>query len=104
MRRMRRWVPWFGLIGVSECVWCGICAVRPRRHLARYAGVDVELGQIPSKMEMFRLMMKKEIRESATTMAMALQEAGIDLRSPVRRNGFFYEVIGLCSRGCVCRR
>ncbi|TFK85886.1 hypothetical protein K466DRAFT_600776 [Polyporus arcularius HHB13444] len=44
-------------------------------------GVDVHSGQMPSKMDMFRLLMKTEIRESAMKMASAFQEAGIDLQS-----------------------
>ncbi|RPD62010.1 hypothetical protein L227DRAFT_609876 [Lentinus tigrinus ALCF2SS1-6] len=44
-------------------------------------GVDVHAGQMPSKMDMFRLLMKTEIRESAMKMAAAFQEAGIDLQS-----------------------
>ena len=46
-------------------------------------GVDVTSGQLPSKMEMFRLLMKSEIRESAMKMAAAFQEAGIDMQSKV---------------------
>lgn len=38
---------------------------------------------MPSKMDMFRLLMKTEIRESAMKMASAFQEAGIDLQSKV---------------------
>ncbi|KAI0334846.1 hypothetical protein GY45DRAFT_1317910 [Cubamyces sp. BRFM 1775] len=44
-------------------------------------GVDVSSGQLPSKMEMLRLLMKSEIRESAMKMAAAFQEAGIDIQS-----------------------
>ncbi|KAH9894188.1 hypothetical protein C8Q73DRAFT_790752 [Cubamyces lactineus] len=44
-------------------------------------GVDVTSGQLPSKMEMLRLLMKSDIRESAMKMAAAFQEAGIDLQS-----------------------
>ncbi|KAI0662971.1 hypothetical protein C8Q70DRAFT_482546 [Cubamyces menziesii] len=44
-------------------------------------GVDVTSGQLPSKMEMLRLLMKSEIRESAMKMAAAFQEAGIDMQS-----------------------
>ncbi|KAI0676784.1 hypothetical protein C8Q78DRAFT_1073566 [Trametes maxima] len=44
-------------------------------------GVDVHSGRMPSKMEMIRLLMKTEIRESAMKMAAAFQEAGIDLQS-----------------------
>ncbi|KAI0721950.1 hypothetical protein C8T65DRAFT_629745 [Cerioporus squamosus] len=44
-------------------------------------GVDVHSGQMPSKMDMFKLLMKTEIRESAMKMAAAFQEAGIDLQS-----------------------
>ncbi|TBU32195.1 hypothetical protein BD311DRAFT_786147 [Dichomitus squalens] len=51
-------------------------------QLLKDNGVDVSSGQMPSKLDMFRLMMKKEIRESATCMATTLQEAGIDLRNP----------------------
>ena len=40
-------------------------------------------GTVPSKMEMFRLLMKTEVRESAMKMAAAFQEAGIDLQSKV---------------------
>ncbi len=48
-------------------------------------GIDVQSGQMPSKTDMFRLLMKTEVRESAMKMAAAFQEAGIDLRSKVRR-------------------
>ncbi|EJF63040.1 hypothetical protein DICSQDRAFT_146014 [Dichomitus squalens LYAD-421 SS1] len=51
-------------------------------QLLKDNGVDVSSGQMPSKLDMFQLMMKKEIRESATCMATTLQEAGIDLRNP----------------------
>ncbi|KAI0773774.1 hypothetical protein C8Q74DRAFT_1266640 [Fomes fomentarius] len=44
-------------------------------------GIDVQSGQMPSKTDMFRLLMKTEVRESAMKMATAFQEAGIDLRS-----------------------
>ena len=50
----------------------------------RCAGVDVQSGKMPSKTEMFRLLMKTEVRESAMKMAAAFQEAGIDLKSKVR--------------------
>ena len=48
-------------------------------------GVDVTSGKVPSKTEMFRLLMKTEIRESAMKMATAFQEAGLDLSSKVWR-------------------
>ena len=51
--------------------------------LGRITGVDVHSGQMPSKLDMFRLLMKTEIRESAMKMAAAFQEAGIDLQSQV---------------------
>ncbi|KAI0771515.1 hypothetical protein BD413DRAFT_55931 [Trametes elegans] len=44
-------------------------------------GIDVHSGRMPSKMEMLRLLMKTEIRESAMKMAAAFQEAGIDIQS-----------------------
>lgn len=50
------------------------------------AGVDVSTGVVPSKMTMFRLLMKEEIRQSAMKMAATLQEAGVDLQSKVRRS------------------
>ena len=47
------------------------------------AGVDVTSGKIPGKMEMLRLLMKTDIRESAMKVATAFQEAGIDMQSKV---------------------
>ncbi|CDO74115.1 hypothetical protein BN946_scf185043.g165 [Trametes cinnabarina] len=44
-------------------------------------GIDVTSGKMPSKMDMLRLLMKSDIRESAMKMAAAFQEAGIDLQS-----------------------
>ncbi|KAI9001128.1 hypothetical protein BD414DRAFT_473674 [Trametes punicea] len=44
-------------------------------------GIDVHSGKMPSKMDMLRLLMKSDIRESAMKMAATLQEAGIDLQS-----------------------
>ncbi|KAI0356696.1 hypothetical protein OH77DRAFT_1503615 [Trametes cingulata] len=43
-------------------------------------GIDVYSGKMPSKMDMLRLLMKSDIRESAMKMAAAFQDAGIDLR------------------------
>ena len=40
-------------------------------------------GKIPGKMEMLRLLMKTDIRESAMKVATAFQEAGIDMQSKV---------------------
>ncbi|KAI0637728.1 hypothetical protein C8Q77DRAFT_385884 [Trametes polyzona] len=42
-------------------------------------GINVYSGKMPSKMDMFRLLMKPEIRESAMKMATVFQEAGIDM-------------------------
>ena len=60
---------------------CGIAPVPD--NLFSLLGVDVTSGQLPSKMEMFRLLMKTEVRESAMKMANGLHEAGIDLKSKV---------------------
>ncbi|KAI0366356.1 hypothetical protein BV20DRAFT_971860 [Pilatotrama ljubarskyi] len=43
-------------------------------------GIDVYSGKMPSKMDMLRLLMKSDIRDSAVKMAAAFQEAGIDLQ------------------------
>lgn len=53
------------------------------------AGVDVYSGKLPGKMEMMRLLIKPEIRESAMKMAAAFQEAGIDM-SKVRARGVLW--------------
>lgn len=48
-------------------MWCGC------------AGIDVYSGKLPGKMDMLRLLMNPAIRDSATKMAAAFQEAGIDM-------------------------
>ncbi|OJT13393.1 hypothetical protein TRAPUB_10159 [Trametes pubescens] len=42
-------------------------------------GIDVYSGKLPGKMDMLRLLMNPDIRDSATKMAAAFQEAGIDM-------------------------
>ncbi|KAL7282062.1 hypothetical protein ACG7TL_003530 [Trametes sanguinea] len=44
-------------------------------------GIDVASGKMPSKMDIMKLLMKVDVRESAMKMAAAFQEAGIDLQS-----------------------
>ncbi len=56
-------------------------------------GIDVYSGKLPGKMDMLRLLMNPDIRDSATKMAAAFQEAGIDM-SKVRD-------FGLASAACT---
>ncbi|KAH9905066.1 uncharacterized protein BXZ73DRAFT_22461, partial [Epithele typhae] len=44
-------------------------------------GVDIKSGKIPNKMDMFRLMMRADVRERAMKMVEAFKEAGIDVQS-----------------------
>ncbi|KAM5532730.1 hypothetical protein V8D89_013622 [Ganoderma adspersum] len=57
-------------------------------QLLKDNGVDISTGVMPSKMSMFRLLMKEEIRQSAMKMAAALQEAGVDVQSKEMMESF----------------
>lgn len=69
-----------------------------------YAGVDVTSGQMPSKMDMFRVLMKSEVRESAMKVMSALTEAGIDVQSKVSLTRLRWLSFGLLTGVAIGRR